>query len=330
MMTTTNTHPRMDRRDLMRSGWFLVVGGGCLLTTIVAAPSETWAYDDDDDDTKLATKEIISTQPLSSDVKRFFNEARALESQGNIAASQRLYSRITQMEPNFIYGWSQLGNTQTALGELPEALDSYTKAINLCIENNQRMEQEQQPNSSSSRRKCTDLYILLLNRGSIRLNTGQANLALQDLMKSNTLRARPDAVILQNLARAKEMNGQYNSADRDYTTAILMTSNEVSPFWLRSAMVKYQIGDGQGAMDLLKRVENKFPQAPEVRAAYAVLLLAVKGDMAAAQQKYLEIPNRARSNYIQERYLTQTIAWPPAMRQELAKIAQSAGDGPTR
>jgi hypothetical protein len=68
---------------------------------------------------------------------------------------------------------------------------------------------------------------------------------------------RPDAVILQNLARARELNGYYSQSDRDYNLAISMTANEVNPFWLRSALVKLQLGDIKGGLDLLKRVENR-------------------------------------------------------------------------
>eukprot|EP00985_Skeletonema_marinoi_P034399 scaffold43806_cov153-Skeletonema_marinoi.AAC.1 len=81
-----------------------------------------------------------------------------------------------------------------------------------------------------------------------------------------------------------------------------MTANEVSPFWLRSSMVKYQLNDINGAMDLMKRVENRFPEAPEVRAAYAVLLLA-KGDEDAARKKFLEIPDRQRVKYADGEFL---------------------------
>lgn len=53
------------------------------------------------------------------------------------------------------------------------------------------------------------------------------------------------------------MNGFYKQADRDYTLAISMTANEVNPFWLRSALVKLELGDIQGGFDLLKRVDNR-------------------------------------------------------------------------
>ena len=255
------------------------------------------------------------------DAKKLFNEGRALESQGNMAAAQRLYAKVTKISPRFIYGWSNLGNTQTAFGDLNDAEESYSTAIDLCYEN-LRTTQE-----GFGQRRCSDLYVLLLNRGSLRLNNGRPKDALEDLQQSYIARSRPDAIILQNLARAKELNGLYGQADRDYTTAIAMTANEVNPFWLRAAMVKLQIGDVQSGLDLLKRVENRFPEAPEVRAASAAFL-AAKGKQIDAQQKYLEIPDRQRAKYVDSNYLTKVISWPPAMREELNKVTTAVGDKP--
>jgi tetratricopeptide (TPR) repeat protein len=149
--------------------------------------------------------------------------------------------------------------------------------------------------------------------------------ALGDLQSADNLRGKPDAIILQNLARAKELNGIYASADRDYTFAIGMTSNEVAPFWLRSALVKFQIGDSLGAMDLIRRVENRFPEAPEVRAALASMLSA-KGDQVGAQRKYLEIPDRQRLKYIDDDYLNNVVSWPPKMKETVKKLGESVGD----
>jgi tetratricopeptide (TPR) repeat protein len=257
---------------------------------------------------------------VTGEIKKLFNEGRALESQGNIAAAQRLYEKVTQIAPRFIYGWSNLGNTQTAFGDLTAAEKSYNTAIDLCNESLQQM-----PEEGFGVKRCSDLYVLLLNRGSLRLNNGMPKEALDDLRQSEILRGRPDAIVLQNLARALEINGLYSQADYDYTTAISMTANEVNPFWLRSALVKFQLGDVKGGFDLFKRVENRFPEAPEVRAAYAVFL-AERGDLIAGQQKFLEIPDRQRLKYVDKDYLTKTISWPPAMIDTLGKIARAVGD----
>ena len=117
----------------------------------------------------------------------------------------------------------------------------------------------------------------------------------------------------------------YSLSDKSYTTAISMTANEVNPFWLRSSMVKYQLGDLNGAIDLMKRVENRFPEAPEVRAAYAVLLWG-KGDEDAARKKFLEIPDRQRAQYAEAKYLDTVVAWPPVMKEGLEKLTKAVGD----
>lgn len=286
--------------------------------TLLASPSMALA----DNEISTTTTTMTSTGPVEvtpsfADAKKLFNEGRAFESQGNMAAAQRLYAKVTKISPRFIYGWSNLGNTQVAMGDLQGAEENYSQAIALCQESLQ---------ANDGGRKCSDLYVLLLNRGSVRLNTdGMAREALKDLQQADTLRQRPDAVVLQNLARAKELNGMYSSADRDYTVSISMTANEVNPFWLRSAMVKLQLGDVKGGLDLLKRVENRFPDAPEVKAASATFL-AQQGQQIEAQRKYLEIPNRQRLRYVDDDYLQKVIAWPPAMIDGVTKIAKAVGD----
>lgn len=273
--------------------------------------------------TALGPPSLAEESPVevaaSGDAKKLFNEARALESQGNMAAAQRLYSKVTKISPRFIYGWSNLANTEVAFGDLSSAEENYSKAIQLCQESRVGVE------AQFGVKKCNDLYVLLLNRGTVRLNNGQAEEALKDLQQASILRERPDAIVLQNLARAKELNGLYSQADKDYNLAISMSSNEVNPFWLRSSLVKYQLGDTQGGFDLLKRVENRFPEAPEVRAAYATYL-AAKGDDVAARRKFLEIPDRQRLKYTDMEYLTKVISWPPSMIDGVVKIGTAVGD----
>ena len=118
----------------------------------------------------------------------------------------------------FVYGWSNLGNTLVAQGQLGEADESYSTAISLCEESLKETE-------SFGVKRCDDLYLILLNRGSVRLNNDMPKEALSDLQKANTIRGRPDAVVLQNLARAQELNSFYTQSDKSYTTAISMTAN---------------------------------------------------------------------------------------------------------
>ena len=306
----TNNIINNSRRDFFKS-----IVSLCLVTS-----STIPTVSNAEDVVSAASSTLPPVQVVASgDAKKLFNEGRALEAQGNILAAQRLYIKVTKVSPRFIYAWSNLGNTLVAQGELNDADNTYSKAIDLCEENLKEAEE------SFGVKRCDDLYLLLLNRGSVRLNNGMPKEALSDLQRANTLRARPDAVILQNLARAQELNSFYAQSDKSYTTAISMTANEVNPFWLRSSMVKYQLGDVNGAMDLMKRVENRFPEAPEVRAAYAVLLLA-KGDEDAARRKFLEIPDRQRIKYADGNFLEKVVAWPSAMKEGLSSLTKAVGD----
>jgi len=270
---------------------------------------------DDSMPTALSKVQVVAT----GDAKSLFNEGRAFEAQGNVLAAQRLYVKVTTIAPRFIYGWSNLANTLVAQGQLDQADESYSKAISLCEESLQ--------DTDTFVRTCDDLYLILLNRGSVRLNNGMPKEALLDIQRSDSLRAKPDAVVLQNLARAQELNSLYTQSDKSYNTAVSMTANEVNPFWLRSSLVKYQLGNVNGAMDLMKRVDNRFPQAPEVRAAYAVLLWAAGNDNA-ARAKFLEIPDRQRKKYIDSAFMKDVVSWPPKAIATIAEVANAVGDGP--
>ena len=73
---------------------------------------------------------------------------------------------------------------KVALGELAPAEESYSTAIGLCRENLERTEK------GFGIKRCDDLSILLLNRGSLRLNNGRQKEALEDLETSSVLRGK--------------------------------------------------------------------------------------------------------------------------------------------
>ena len=173
-----------SRRKFMTS-----MASVCLASSTLA-PSRAVA----EDEIPAATSSEVQVM-ATGDVKKLFNEGRAFEAQGNILAAQRLYLKVTNIAPRFIYGWSNLGNTLVAQGQLEEADESYSKAVALCEENLKQTE------ASFGTRRCDDLYLILLNRGSVRLNNSMPKEALSDLTKSNTIRGRPDSTILQNLVR---------------------------------------------------------------------------------------------------------------------------------
>jgi tetratricopeptide (TPR) repeat protein len=308
---------QVDLSRLTRRG----VGGRLAQLALITTTATGWTPAP-----ALATTEadtvMASAVPTNPDSKKLFQEGRALESQGNLGAAQRIYKKVTNLDPNFVYGWSNLGNTQTALGDLSSADDSYTRAIDLCNENLKIAD-------TSNIAKCKDDYLLYLNRGSLRLNNKATREALDDLSLANQKRGRPDAILLQNLARAEEVNGQYANSAEHYNLAIQMTANEVSPYWLRASLVELQLGRIQNGYDLFQRVNNKFPQVPEVLAALAAFRMA-KGDADGAQQAYLQMADKQRLKYVSQDYIQQTIAWPPRAIELLSQVTEAAGDGRPR
>lgn len=66
------------------------------------------------------------------------------------------------------------------------AEESYSTAVSLCRENLGSTEK------GFGVPRCNDLSILLLNRGSLRLNNGMQKEALDDLETSSVLRGKPE------------------------------------------------------------------------------------------------------------------------------------------
>jgi tetratricopeptide (TPR) repeat protein len=71
-----------------------------------------------------------------------------------------LSSAVVQASPEYVYGWSSLGNVLTSEGNLDQALLCYRKAISLKPSKN-------------------DLSTIILNKASIELSTGKTEEALK-------------------------------------------------------------------------------------------------------------------------------------------------------
>lgn len=215
-----------------------------------------------------------------------------------------------------------------ALGSLKEAEESYTKSIELCKIKEQQIK-DNVDNRMFGIKGCDDLYVLYLNRGTTRLALDTTPTvkkdALEDIEKAALLRGQPDVLVYQNRARGRELNGLYTLADSDYDVAISMSKDGVAPYWLRAALVKFQLNRYTEALSLIRRVEQRFPEAPEVRATLAALYSAM-GDPDGARRKFLEIPTTTRLLYSDPAYLTQTIAWPPLAQYHITQVAKDVGD----
>jgi len=59
---------------------------------------------------------------VDGEVLRIFRKAKATELEGSVIEAQNLYEQVVQAEPEFIFGWSNLGNVLTARGNLNDAI----------------------------------------------------------------------------------------------------------------------------------------------------------------------------------------------------------------
>jgi len=221
-----------------------------------------------------------------------YSEALNLSSRGNYLAAKRLLSQLVKNEPNFVNGHSLLGNTYTAVGELGLADDEYSNAIDLCL-------------SDSNGSRCKDLWLSYVNRGCVRLNSGAVQESLSDFNRAASLRSKPELTIATNRARALEILGDFPGADSDYEVAVQLSGSEIAPFWLRSALVKYEQNDVGGAHRRLARVEQRFGEAPEVLVAKAI----IDGDGVSLSK----LPESQRLLFRDESYLKETLKWGPRM-----------------
>ena len=105
-----------------------------------------------------------------------FNKAISEESDGEFAAALKDYQQVIQVAPDYIIGWANLGNVLTSQGNLNDALMCYKKAISLY------------PPSDT-------LAVILLNKASIEMSTGQSAEAIKDLQSAELL-AGPNSKFL--------------------------------------------------------------------------------------------------------------------------------------
>ena len=105
-----------------------------------------------------------------------FNKAISEESDGDFAAALKDYQQVIQVAPDYIIGWANIGNVLTSQGNLNDALLCYKKAISLY------------PPSDT-------LAVILLNKASIEMSTGQSAEAIKDLQSAELL-AGPNSKFL--------------------------------------------------------------------------------------------------------------------------------------
>lgn len=219
-------------------------------------------------------------------VAQKFSLARRQEASGQTDAAQQSYDEIIAADSSFAPAYSNRGNLLAAKKFYDQAISDYDRSLQLA------------PLDSDS-------WVVYVNRGCTKLARGDdPRNALADINLADELNSR-NAVVLANRAGVWEMMAKWDSAIRDYQTAL--NSNDVQPFWNRYALVLFQRGKGDEALAILKRVAARF-DAADVHAAMA-LIYYDRGDIASAETQWTMV-DRPRLFESRE-FLEGTRKWPP-------------------
>ena len=183
-----------------------------LLSTMNPIAQLSVAVADDEVIAKTEKKKGL-TVLSDGETARIFRKALQCESDGDLNEAQDFFQQVIEVEPDYIYGWSNLGNVLTSRGNLNEALLCYKKAISLYP-----------PRES--------LSAIVLNKASIEMALGQTEAAIKDLDAAERL-AGPQPSILTTKAVALTNDGRWLDASQIFEKVISTADRNALPWWLR-------------------------------------------------------------------------------------------------
>ena len=216
---------------------FISVG---ILSTMIPLAQLSVAVADDEVIAKTEKKKGLIVLS-DGETARIFRKALQCESDGDLAEAQDFFQQVIEVEPDYIYGWSNLGNVLTSRGNLNEALLCYKKAISLYP-----------PRES--------LSAIVLNKASIEMALGQTEAAIKDLDAAERL-AGPQPSILTTKAVALTNDGRWLDASQIFEKVISTADRNALPWWLRYSMTLLETNRGELYQRILFNIydlERKF------------------------------------------------------------------------
>ena len=227
---------------------------------------------------------------VEGEASRVFLKARQCESDGDFVEAKKLYEEVISAEPNFIYAWANLGNVLTAQGSLQDALLCYKKAISL-----------RPPRDS--------LAVIVLNKASIELSSGDTAVALQDLALAERLSGATPTV-LTNRAVALSYEGRWTEAGEAFERVISSADRNALPWWLRYSMALLETSRAPEAVAYLQRTLNRFPDESECR-AFAAALYTALGSREEARSYWDKLSAADKKLYAETGFVTEKLHWGP-------------------
>lgn len=241
---------------------------------------------DDKIDDKFGKTEV------QGELLKLYTRGLRLQQPGeDLNEAQKVFEELVQVEPNFIYGWTNLGNVLTSLGDLDDAILCYNKAISL------------KPPSNA-------LAVIALNRASIFMSTGKVKQALQDMDAAERIGGTSSS-ILTNKAVALSYLGDWPGSTAMFERVINTAERNALPWWLRYSQSLLETNRIAEALPYYQRTLNRFPEETECK-AFGVALYQALGSPKEARKYWTSMREDEKKEYNQgSEYLSKQLHWGP-------------------
>mmetsp|Transcript_8714 Transcript_8714/g.26199 ORF Transcript_8714/g.26199 Transcript_8714/m.26199 type:complete len:299 (-) Transcript_8714:195-1091(-) len=184
----------------------------------------------------------------------------------NYVEAEKVWTKIIDMKDDNAAAWSNRGNCRTSQGRFDEAIADFNKAIDLA------------PNEP-------DPY---LGRGVAFEGLRKYEDALKDYEtaneKSRSRYGQEDPVTYNNRGNAYGGLGQWDKAVQLYQKAADMNRNYVFAR-ANEALARYQIGDTEKSLSMMRFLVRKYPGFADIHAALAAAYWA-DGSVAASESEW--------------------------------------------
>ena len=213
---------------------------------------------------------------------------------GDLAQAEKYWTELIEDFPDNPAVWSNRGNIRVNENKLDEAIADFDRSITLAPQ-------------------YSDSY---LNRGIAYEGKKMWQDALADYNRALEINPR-DAMAYNNRGNAKAGAESWQDALTDYLKAVELEP-EFALARANAALMTYQVGDRQSALQQMRNLVRKYPMFPDMRAALTAVLWGEgkQGDAESNWVAAVGIDNR----YQNLDWVAHDRRWPPAMVEALEKF----------
>ena len=238
----------------------------------------------------LAISPVQAAPLTAADIDRLDGVSRgatAAGGRGDFELAERGWTQIINEMPTNAAAWSNRGNIRIGMNQLDEAIEDYTRSIELAPD-------------------ITDPYI---NRGAAYEAIGEWDAAIADYNRALEIDDR-DPAIYNNRGNAKARQGDWDAALVDYQSAMLLAP-KFSLARLNVAFAKYELGQDKQGIRELSSLVRKYPSFADARAALTAAYWQ-NGQPGQAESNWVAV-NGLDQRYQDIDWVENVRHWPPRL-----------------